>query len=148
MIDKRTDFQTELARIDTDLAELNGSALNLPLDSAKVSRLAYLQYQRASLTGNLDALGDADATLDYAIRNLGPSGDLYFLKANIHFKLHRLNDVEVDLQLGRDLLLSGPGRALKADFDFQKGRYQAAQEEYETLIEEERTWDALARLAY
>jgi tetratricopeptide (TPR) repeat protein len=148
MIAKRTDFENELERIRQGLAELNGNALNLPVDSAKVSRLAYLQYQRASLTGNLDTLGDADATLDYAIRHLGPSGDLYFLKANIHFKLHRLNDVEQDLQLGRDLLLSTPGRALKADLDFQKGRYHAAQEEYEALIEEERTWDALARLAY
>ena len=148
MIAKRTDFQTELERIDQGLAELNGSALNLPLDSAKVSKLAYLQYQRASLTGNLEALADADATLDYAIRHLGPSGDLYFLKTNIHFKLHRLDDVEEDLRLGRDLLLSTPGRALKADLDFQKGRYQAAQDEYEALIEEERTWDALARLAY
>ena len=148
MIAERTDFENELERIRQELAELNGNALTLPVDSAKVSRLAYLQYQRASLTGNLDTLADADATLDHAIRHLGPSGDFYFLKANIHFKLHRLNDVEQDLQLGRDLLLSTPGRALKADLDFQKGRYQAAQEGYESLIEEERTWDALARLAY
>lgn len=148
MMAKRTDFENELERIRQELAELNGNALTLPVDSAKVSRLAYLQYQRAALTGNLDTLGEADATLDHAIRHLGPSGDLYFLKANIHFKLHRLNDVEQDLQLGRDLLLSTPGRALKADFDFQKGRYHAAQEEYEALIEEERTWDALGRLAY
>lgn len=148
MIGKRTDFENELERVSQGLAELNGSALDLPVDSAKVSRLAYLQYQRASLTGNLDALGDADATLDHAIRHLGPSGDLYFLKANIHFKLHRLDEVEQDLQLGRDLLISTPGRALKADLDFQQGRYQAAQKEYEALIEEERTWDVLARLAH
>src|SRR5262245_2577372 len=148
MITKRTDYENELERINQGLAELNGSALNLPVDSAKVSRLADLQYQRAALTGNLDALGDADATLDYAIRYLGPSGDLYSLKANIHFKLHRLNDVEEDLQLGRDLLLSPPGRALQADLDFQKGRYDAARNEYEALITEERTWDALARLAH
>jgi tetratricopeptide (TPR) repeat protein len=148
MIAKRTDFENELERIRQGLAELNDSALNLPVDSARVSRLAYLQFQRASLTGNFEALSDADATLDYAIQHLGRSGDLYFLKANIHFKLHRLNDVEQDLQLGRDLLLSTSGRALKADLDFQQGRYQVAQEEYEALIEEERTWDALARLAY
>ena len=148
MIRKATDFETELARIDKAIAEMNGSALSVPVDSANVSRLAYLQYQRASLTGNLEALADADATLDYAIRHLGPSGDLYFLKANIHFKLHRLNDVAEDLQLGRDLLLSAPGRALKADLDFQHGRYQAAADAYRSLIEEESTWDSLARLAY
>ena len=145
---KRTDYVIELERIHKEIVELNGSALLLPVDSPRVSRLAYLQYQQASLSGSLEKLGDADATLDYAIRHLGPSGDLYFLKANIHFKLHRLNDVEEDLQLGRDLLLSTPGRALKGDLDFQKGRYQVAAEEYEAVIAEERTWDALARLAY
>jgi tetratricopeptide (TPR) repeat protein len=148
MIDKQTDFESELERIHEGLVELNGSAVTIPVDTAKVSRLAYLQYQRASLLGNLDALDEAGATLDFAIQNLGPSGDLYFLKANIHFKLHRLDEVEQDLQLGRDLLKSTSGRALKADLDFQQGRYQAAREEYEKLIEEERTWDALARLAY
>jgi tetratricopeptide (TPR) repeat protein len=148
MIGKRTDFETELERIDTGIAELNGSALNLPVDSAKISRFAYLQYQRASLTGNLEELAVAEATLDHGIQHLGPIGDLYFLKANIHFKLHRLNDVEEDLEKGSDLSLSLPGRALKADLDFQQGRYRAASDAYEALIEEERTWDALARLAY
>ena len=148
MISNTTDYEIELQRIDKEIAALNTSAFNLPIDSPKVSRLAYLQYQQASLSGNLERLGDADATLDYAIRHLGPSGDLYFLKANIHFKLHRLNDVEEDLQLGRDLLLSTPGRALQGDLDFQKGRYQVAREAYEAVIDEERTWDALARLAY
>lgn len=148
MIHKRTDFEIELERIDKGIAELNGSALNLPVDSAGISRLAYLQYQRASLTGNLEELAVAEGTLDHAIQHLGPSGDLYFLKANIHFKLHRLSDVEQDLEKGRDLSLSLPGKALKADLDFQQGRYQAASDGYESLIEEERTWDSLSRLAY
>jgi tetratricopeptide (TPR) repeat protein len=148
MIGKRTDFEIELERIDKGIAELNGSALSLPVDSGKISRLAYLQYQRASLTGNLEELAVADATLDYAIQHLGPVGDLYFLKANLHFKLHLLSDVEQDLKKGQDLLQSFPGRALKADLEFQKGRYQDARKEYQALIEEERTWDSLSRLAY
>jgi tetratricopeptide (TPR) repeat protein len=148
MTENRTDFETELARIDQGIAELNCVASSVPVESAKISKLAYLQYQQASLTGSLEGLSVAESTLDHAIQHLGPSGDLYFLKANIHFKLHRLNDVEQDLLLGRDLVQSPPGRALKADLDFQLGRYQSAQTEYESIIEEERTWDALARLAY
>ena len=148
MISNTTDYEIELQRIHKEIAALDGGALNLPIDGPKISRLAYLQYQKASLSGSLEKLADADETLDYAIRHLGPNGDLYFLKANIHFKLHRLNDVEEDLQLGRDLLLSTPGRVLKGDLDFQKGRYQDAADEYEAVIAEERTWDALARLAY
>jgi tetratricopeptide (TPR) repeat protein len=149
MTDKqKTDFDTELERIDQGIAELENTAIQLPIDRVKITKLAYLQYQRASLTGNLDELSVADSTLDHAIDHLGRDGDLYFLKANIHFKVHRLADVERDLEASTDLLQSTVGRALKADLDFQQGRYDAARSGYEELIEEERTWDILARLAY
>lgn len=145
---KRTDFDIELEQIDNGIAELESSALNLPINSAKVTRFAYLKYQRASLTGSMEELASADTTLDFAIRHLGPVGDLYFLKANLHFKLHRLSEVEQDLQTGSDLLNCLPGRALKADLDFQLGRYEAARKAYQALIDEDCTWDDLARLAY
>src|SRR5215217_2593636 len=149
MTDKqKTDFDIELDRIEQGIAELQDNALQPPIDRVKITKLAYLQYQHASLTGNLDELSTADRTLDHAIQHLGQDGDLYFLKANIHFKVHRLDDVEQDLNASTDLLESPQGRALKADLDFQQGRYEAARSGYEALIEEERTWDALARLAY
>ncbi len=145
---KQTDFEIELARIDQGITELKGNALQLPVDRTKITKLAYLQYQRASLTGNLDELAVAERTLDHAIQHLGHDGDLYFLKANIHFKVHRLANVQRDLEASPDLLQSPPGRALKADLDFQQGRYEAARSEYQSLIDEERTWDTLSRLAY
>jgi len=145
---QKTDFDIELERIDQGIAELQNNALQPPIDRVKITKLAYLQYQRASLTGNLDELSVADSTLDQAIEHLGRDGDLYFLKANIHFKVHRLADVEKDLKASTDLLQSPVGRALKADLDFQQGRYEAARSGYEELIDEERTWDTLARLAY
>jgi tetratricopeptide (TPR) repeat protein len=149
MTDKqKTDFDIELERIDQGIAELQDNALQPPIDRVKITKLAYLQYQHASLTGNLDELSTADKTLDHAIQHLGQDGDLYFLKANIHFKVHRLDDVEQDLNASTDLLESPQGRALKADLDFQQGRYEAARSGYEGLTEEERSWDALARLAY
>ena len=148
MSDKKTDFAVELERIDNGIAELEDNALQLPIDRVKITKLAYLQYQHASLTGNLDGLYVAEQTLDHAIQHLGRDGDLYFLKANIHFKVHRLDDVEQDLNASTDLLESPQGRALKADLDFQQGRYEAAKSGYQALIDEERTWDTLARLAY
>lgn len=148
MSDKKTDFDIELERIESGIAELEDNALELPIDRVKITKLAYLQYQHASLTGNLDGLYVAEKTLDHAIQHLGRDGDLYFLKANIHFKVHRLDDVEQDLNASTDLLESPQGRALKADLDFQQGRYEAAKNEYQALIDEERTWDTLARLAY
>jgi len=145
---QKTDFDVELKRINNGIAELEDNALQLPIDRVKITKLAYLQYQHASLTGNLDGLYVAEKTLDHAIEHLGRDGDLYFLKANIHFKVHRLDDVEQDLNASTDLIESPQGRALKADLDFQQGRYEAAKSEYQALIDEERTWDTLARLAY
>jgi tetratricopeptide (TPR) repeat protein len=145
---QKTDFDLDVERIDNGIAELEDNALQLPIDRVKITKLAYLQYQRASLTGNLDELSVADKTLDHAIQHLGRDGDLYFLKANIHFKVHRLDDVEQDLNASTDLLESPQGRALRADLDFQQGRYEAARSGYQALIDEERTWDTLARLAY
>ncbi|MEN3329423.1 MAG: hypothetical protein V7638_4230 [Acidobacteriota bacterium] len=145
---QKTDFDVELERINQGIAELEDNALQLPIDRVKITKLAYLQYQHGSLTGNLDGLHVAEKTLDHAIQHLGRDGDLYFLKANIHFKVHRLDDVEQDLNASTDLLESTQGRALKADLDFQQGRYEAAKSGYQALIDEERTWDTLARLAY
>ena len=145
---QKTDFDIELERIDQGIAELADNALELPIDRVKITKLAYLQYQHASLTGNLDGLYVAEKTLDHAMQHLGQDGDLYFLKANIHFKVHRLADVERDLNASTNLLESPQGRALKADLDFQQGRYEAAKNGYQALIDEEQTWDTLARLAY
>src|SRR5215216_5396862 len=104
MFGKQTDFEIELAGMDRGIAELDGDALHLPIDRAKITKLAYLQYQRAALIGNLAELTVAECTLDHAIEHLRHDGDLYFLKANIHFKLHRLSDVEQDLESSPDLL--------------------------------------------
>ena len=41
MISKQTDFEIELAGMDSGIAELDGDALQLPVDRAKVTKLAY-----------------------------------------------------------------------------------------------------------
>jgi tetratricopeptide (TPR) repeat protein len=147
-MDQLTDFEVELDRIDKAIAELGANALSPPVDSERATKFVYLVYQRASLTGNLRELEDAEVALNTAIKNLGPAGDLYFLKANIDFKFHRLGAVRLDLETGRDLRDSPQGRALLCDLGFQEGRYDEARKGYEALIDEERTWDNLARLAY
>ncbi|HXM35299.1 MAG TPA: tetratricopeptide repeat protein, partial [Pyrinomonadaceae bacterium] len=148
MNDKRTDYEIELERIDQGISELQQHALALPIDSERATKFVYLKYQRASLTGNLAELAVAETALNTAIREIGPAGDLYFLKANLDFKLHRLAAVRQDLEMGRGLAGSMQGRALKADLDFQEGRYEAARTGYEAVINDDLTWDNLARLAY
>lgn len=147
-MNKRTDFEIELERIDQAIGELESGAFAPPIDSERATKYVYLVYQRASLTGNLAAFDVAEKSLKRAIEELGAASDLYFLKANLDFKFHRLADVRNDLEAGRDLRDTMQGRALLADLDFQEGRYREAKEGYEAVIKEELTWDNLARLAY
>jgi len=147
-MNKLTDFEIELERIDKELSELEDNALVPPVDSEKATRYVYRLYQRAALTGNLAELEVAASALDSAIEQLGPGPDLYFLKANLDFKLHRLADVRQDLEMAPALRRSPQGKALQADLAFQEGRYDEARKGYESLIEVDRAWDDLARLAY
>lgn len=147
-MNKQTDFEIEVGRIDQAIGELEGGAFAPPIDSERATKYVYLVYQRASLTGNLAAFDVAEESLKRAIAELGPASDLYFLKANLDFKFHRLADVRNDLETGRDLRDTMQGRALLADLDFQEGRYQKARDGYEAVIKEDLTWDNLARLAY
>ncbi len=148
MNSQRTAYDVELERIDEAIARIAGEAIAVSVDSEKETKSVYLLYQRASLTGNLNELADVEVALNDAIRKNGPAGDLYFLKANLDFKFHRLADVRRDLETGRDLRNSLFGRALLADLDFQEGRYNAARQGYETAISDNPTWDNFARLGY
>lgn len=147
-MNKPTDFEIELKRIDQAIAELEPTAFASPIQSERVTKYVYLVYQRASLTGNLDSFAVAETALKRAIAELGPASDLYFLKANLDFKFHRLAEVKEDLEIGRDLRDTFQGKALRADLDFQLGRYDDARRGYEAVLEQDLTWDNLARLAY
>ena len=147
-MNKRTDFEIELDRIDQAIGELEAGAFALPIDSERATKYVYLVYQRASLTGSLAGFDVAEKSLQRAIAELGPASDLYFLKANLDFKFHRLAAVKDDLETGRDLRGTMQGKALRADLDFQEGRYQEAKAGYEAIINEDLSWDNLARLAY
>ena len=144
----KTDYQSELTRIEKDIAELRDSALIPPTDTEKATKYVHSLYQRAVLSGNLAELEAAEPVIDQAIGLIRHPGDLYFLKANLAFKLHRLADVRRNLAADPALLKSAEGRAVLADLDFQEGRYDAARKGYENLIENNRTWDNLSRLAH
>jgi tetratricopeptide (TPR) repeat protein len=145
---KPTDFEIELGRIDSDLRELGGDALDVHADSERTTRFAYLLYRRGSLTGDLAELERASKAVERAIPRVGNPADLYFLKANLDFKFHRLADVRRDLEASAELRDSPQGRALRADLDFQEGRYEEARAGYESLASEDPTWDDFARLAH
>src|ERR687884_924389 len=105
-------------------------------------------YERESLTGDLNRWAAVDARIDSALPRLRRPADLYFLKASIALKLHRLADVEAILAMDGDLRDSAPGALLQADVDVQRGLYEAARQRLEGVVRDEPTWDGLARLAH
>jgi tetratricopeptide (TPR) repeat protein len=143
-----TDYEVELARIDKDVSELKNDAFRTPVDVDRTTRFAYRLFQRAMLTGGAGDLAMADTAIERAFRAIGPTANLYLLKANLDFRLHRLEETHRDIAA---LSPFGDGAqvvALRAGVAFQEGRYDAARRGYLRAIEERPTWDNLARLAY
>ncbi len=146
--DTKTAYEADLDKIEATIAELRETALAPPTGTEPVTRYVHAVYQHAVHTGDLVALEAAEPVIDAGIGLLQRPGDLYFLKANLAFKLHRLEDVKRNLGADPSLAASPEGRAVLADLDFQEGRYTQAKAAYESLIESDRAWDNLARLAH
>ncbi len=143
-----TDYDRELAQINREISELQRNAYSTRIDAETTTKFVYRLYHRASLSGKFADFEEAEAEIDKAISRIGPAQDLCLLKANLDFKFHRLAQSKRDLSLAPGLVQTFHGRALQADIAFQEGRYDDARGEYELLINEERSWDNLARLAY
>jgi tetratricopeptide (TPR) repeat protein len=142
-----TDYEIELARLDRDIAELGDGAAGAPPDVDRTTSVAHRLFRRAVLTGGAEDFRAADAAIGRTIREIGPMAGLYLLKANLDFRLHRLDETRRDLAaLSR---FAGDARivALSAGLAFQEGRYEAARGGYLRAIEESPTWDNLTRLA-
>jgi tetratricopeptide (TPR) repeat protein len=138
-----TDFELELAQIDRDVSKLEGC-----VDPESRVRLAYRLYHRASVCGDLEGLAAVESIIAEALERSLPKEDLCLLKANLDFKLHRLEAARRDLELAPALPARFEARTLLAEIDFQEGRYSHGQAALEELIAENRTWDNLARLAH
>jgi tetratricopeptide (TPR) repeat protein len=147
-IDVRTDFEIELARIDEGIAALETEAEVGPLNIEKTTRLLYGLHQRASLTNKFAEFEATEHAIDRAIQRFGPWPDICFLKASLDLKFHQLAKVKRDLNLAPELASSPSAKVLQADLDFQEGRYEVARLGFERAIEENRSWDILARFAH
>ena len=143
-----TGYEAELTRAKNDVAELQLILRTRPRDVETRVKLVYRLFHRASLTGSMADFEAAETAVRQTIEACGPREDLCLLKANLDFRFHRLAEVKEDLQMAPPLAGRYEGRTLLADIDFQEGRYQESRAGFERLIEENRTWDNLARLAH
>jgi len=136
-------YVAEMRRIDEEIIALSGAH-----GPEAITRRVYRLYQKASIAGDLVALTAVGHAIDDAITLLSNPRDLYLLKAHAAFKLHKLADVHTALLAVPSVYDSDEGRLIRADLDFQHGRYQAAERGYVDVLRRERSWDALARLAH
>jgi tetratricopeptide (TPR) repeat protein len=142
-------YAAEIEEIEAEIAACgDDAALEPPTDAARVTRYVWRLYQRASLAGDFAGLATAERAAARAVPLLAHPGDLYLLRANIALKLHRLDHAEAALAAVSAVWDSAEGRLIRGDLDFQRGRYSAAKRGYCAVISVERSWGALARLAY
>ena len=132
-----------MRRIADDIAALTGAN-----DPETATRRLYRFYQQASIAGDPVALTAIIHAIGDSITTLSNPGDLYLLKAHAAFKLHQLADVDSALRAVPSVYHSDEGRLIRADLDFQHGRYRAAENGYLDVLQRERSWGALARLAH
>jgi tetratricopeptide (TPR) repeat protein len=137
-----SDYEHELEQIRQQSAAITGDPIE------KATKHAFLVYRRASLTADFADFKAAETAIDDAVEEIGPSEDLYLLKANFDFKLHRLARAREDLEKTPDLPDDSQVKALRADLALQEGRYDEAKKGYEAVLRKKKTWDNLARLAY
>jgi tetratricopeptide (TPR) repeat protein len=141
-------YVAEMRRIDEDIANTEAAASSGLADQQRITRHVYRLYQKASISGDLAGLTAVEHAIDDAIPLLSNPADLYLLKAHSAFKLHKLADVHTALLAVPSVYDSEEGRLIRADLDFQHGQYSAAESGYIEVLQRERSWGALARLAH
>lgn len=138
-----TDYEKETAALRSKIEKLQD-----PGTKDDALKLVYNRYQLAALSGDYDDFKAAEDSINQALRAHGPTDDLLYFSAHLHFKLHRFEaarKIVASMPLAAE---SASLRALAADIALQQGHYAQALAEYESLASEKRSWDVLARLAY
>jgi tetratricopeptide (TPR) repeat protein len=141
-------YDAELAKTKQDIATLEAIIRRDGRDVEKRVRIAYRQYHLASMTANELHFECVKQTIFGIIRDFGPKEDVCLLKANLDGRFHRLEEVKQSLAMCPSLARRQAGKAVMADIDFLEGRYEHARNGLEQLIDEQQTWDVLARLAH
>ncbi len=137
-------YEEELRNIKDNLA-----ALGTPKTLQEAEFQVVYLYRLASLTGDFNDFKTVENTITHALQAYGRSDTLYFIRANLNFKLHRLKAAISDLETGLSRLDDNPEiQILMADIELQKGKYEDAVYGYEEVIRKNPQWDKLARMAY
>ena len=84
-------YQAEIRQIEQDIAEAGAvAALDPPTDTERFTQICLSSLPECLPRRRSAALGAVERAIDRAMPLLAHPGDLYLLKANVAFKLHRL----------------------------------------------------------
>jgi tetratricopeptide (TPR) repeat protein len=142
-----TDFDLELQALDRDI----GVAEHISDDQRDVretTRLAYLLYQRGSLTERADDFQRVRRLLEKARHEAGPLPELRLLQATLDLRVHQLEAARHAIDEFPDLAENMDAEMIAADIDLQRGAYDSAQRGYERTAGQHPSWTSLARLAF
>ncbi|MEO5730510.1 MAG: hypothetical protein ABI134_32405, partial [Byssovorax sp.] len=145
-------YEDELARLDSTLTAMRKRAEKMPRSWTAQETVAGLHMQRARLSGTPEDYARAEEFIRCAFAIAGEGAGPFLSRANLHFTLHRLDQVEPDLQaIERRGRLDNPTRAavigLRADVAFQRGDYPAALTGFRRALSLHESPEGLFRLA-
>lgn len=132
----------ELDRLAQAVAALAG------VDGADAAtRRAYLSLRHARLSGRLDELRDADASVDAGLRRYPGWLDLTYLRASADLDTHRPSAALARLDATPELGQSPAGLELRGAALEQLGQYSQAEECLTRVLTADPSWQAFASLA-
>jgi hypothetical protein len=149
-----TDYEKEMSRIDGDISK---AGTDRAKDSADGNRykLAKHLLTRASLSGDFQDYQAADVEITKDLSADSASPELFYLRASLDFKLHRIERAKSALNRLRPMaespmsgLDANPMRALEGDVALHEGRYAEAESLYRVVLDGHQDWSDLCRLAY
>lgn len=143
-----TDYQQDLAKIELVMSSSSNHSLHSLIDPNVLFNDALYFFQKSSLTGHPGDFEKTDVAFDKALASFPIPADLYLLHTAFNLKLHRIREAKIDLEKLLFMDEDPKVQALKADIAVQEGNYETAITSYQNVIEKNRTWDNLSRLAY
>jgi len=144
-----TDYDVELRGLDARLEQLNKQPAPDPsANGDRIAAIAFGLYQRASLTNQADDFMSMRALVDRAMTLANAPAGLSLLRASAALRFHDLGAARDALRARPELAEDGDARLLAAEIKWQQGHYDAAAASYDEVLQQQRTWDVLARLAF
>jgi len=145
-------YFSELARIDKELHSTISFAATRSGSWLLLERVANSYLKRAKLSGSIDDYLAAQSTLQQAF-DLAGSGGPVLLRASLNYSLHKVPEVDSDLNAAQSALIVSKATqekidGIRADILFQQGEYAQAKQAYKNLDATSPSVANAARLAH